>query len=510
MLLAVGAHAGHLVVAPGGTSAGAGTNASPLDIATAVLKVAAGDTILVTDGIYRLATTIAIDSNNNGAEGKRKHLVAAAGAKPVLDYSTQPYATSSRGILLQGDWWHIEGLEIRFAGDNGIKIEGSHNRIERCVLHHNKDSGIQLGFAHETVNPDGLNCAFNEIVNCDSYMNFDPDTKGGNADGFACKMHNGKGNVFRGCRAWHNSDDGWDLYETDWGVEITDCWSWHNGDQTHFDSIYLALKGTKMSSFSGNGNGIKLGGNGTGGDSKGQHVVTRCVAFNNRFRSLKGFDQNSHKGGVVVRNSAAWNNGYNFMFELDATGSTNEFTNNISFSPKSGTGFEFSPGAILKNNSWQLSVTANAADFMDTTEAGAAAARQAGGGLPDNGFARLVSSSDLIDKGLNIGLPFQGVAPDLGAFETVPGTTGLADAGKMTESVLWKSGAVDLTVDLPEASSLKVTVIDPSGRNLSSPLRFDLAAGVRTVRVPANRARLAIVLVERDGRPWKTLGIAGL
>jgi pectate disaccharide-lyase len=35
----------------------------------------------------------------------------------------------------------------------------------------------------------------------------------------------------------------------------------------------------KMSSFSGNGNGFKLGGNGTGGSSKGTHVVKRSIAF---------------------------------------------------------------------------------------------------------------------------------------------------------------------------------------------------------------------------------------
>lgn len=432
-LLAASAHAGHLVVSPAGTPTGQGTEASPLDVATALVKVAGGDTILVLDGVYRLSAQLSIDSTNDGAEGRRKHLVAARGAKPVFDYSAQTYSSSSRGILLQGDWWWIEGLEIRFAGDNGIKIEGSHNRVERCVLHHNKDSGIQLGFAHETVNPDGAKCSFNEIVNCDSYMNFDPDTKGGNADGFACKMHNGKGNVFRGCRAWRNSDDGWDLYETDWSVEIVDCWSWHNGDQTDFDSIYLAYKGAKMSSFSGNGNGIKLGGNGTGGDSKGRHVVTRCVAFNNRFRSLKGFDQNSHKGGVLVRNCAAWNNGYNFMFETDASGSTNEFYNNVSFSPKSGAGYEFSAGSILASNSWQLPVTASAADFADTTEAGAAAPRRADGSLPDNGFARLVSGSDLIDKGRDLGLPFAGTAPDLGAIEF--GATTSAARPFATESV---------------------------------------------------------------------------
>lgn len=427
LLAGGGLHAKTVVVAPSGTSTGSGSVASPMDVVTAVAGISAGDTILVQAGTYALSATIRIDSLNNGIEGKRKVLRAAPGARPVFDYSAQAYGAANRGILLQGNWWAIEGIEVANAGDNGIKIEGNHNRIANCVFHHNGDGGVQLGFAHETVNPDGAKCAYNEIVDCDSYLNFDWGTLGGNADGFACKMHNGKGNVFRGCRAWRNSDDGWDLYETDWPVEITDCWSWHNGDQTDFNDTYLAKAGKKMSSFSGNGNGIKLGGNGTGGDSKGQHVVTRCVAFNNRYKSLKGFDQNSHKGGVVVRNCTAWGNGYNYMFETEASGSTNEFANNISFSPKSGAGYEFTAGAILANNSWTLtSLTASAADFLDTTEASAGAPRDADGSLPDNGFARLAAGSDLIDQGKDLGLPYSGKAPDLGAFEWGSGSVGVA------------------------------------------------------------------------------------
>ena len=49
----------------------------------------------------------------------------------------------------------------------------------------------------------------------------------------------------------------------------------------------------------------------------------------------------------------------------------------------------------------------------------AAAPRQPDGSLPA-GFARLVSGSDLIDKGLDVGLPFNGSAPDLGAYEFNP------------------------------------------------------------------------------------------
>ena len=37
--------------------------------------------------------------------------------------------------------------------------------------------------------------------------------------------------------------------------------------------------------------------------------------------------------------------------------------------------------------------------------------------MPTNNFARLKSGSALIDKGVNVGLPFNGSAPDLGAYE---------------------------------------------------------------------------------------------
>jgi hypothetical protein len=79
--------------------------------------------------------------------------------------------------------------------------------------------------------------------------------------------------------------------------------------------------------------------------------------------------------------------------------------------------FEFSSGAIQQNNSWNLSVTADASDFVSLSEDLAKAPRQADGSLPDNDFAKLVSGSDLIDKGVNVGLPYLGGAPDLGAFE---------------------------------------------------------------------------------------------
>jgi pectate disaccharide-lyase len=406
-----------IYVAPGGADSNPGTLDKPLySLSVAVQKATAGSTIYMRGGTYAYSATIKLATS--GAASSLIKVWNYPNEIPVLNFSTQPYASDQRGLMLTGNYWHLKGLEICYAGDNGLKLEGSHNKIERCVFHHNGDAGLQLGFAHTTSNPDGELGAYNEVINCDSYLNFDFDNMGSDADGFACKMHQGKGNSFRGCRSWHNGDDGWDLFETDWPVEITNCWTWHNGDRADFEAIYQAKMGKKMSSFQGNGNGFKLGGNGTGGSSKGTHVVKNCVAFDSNFGSKKGFDQNNHKGGVLVQNCTGWGNGYNFMFETDPdAGVSNRFDNNIEFAHKGAMAFEFSAAAVQNNNSWQLTTPATAADFVSLAEALALAPRQADGSLPVNDFARLVATSALIDMGKDVGLPFSGAAPDLGAFE---------------------------------------------------------------------------------------------
>ena len=57
------------------------------------------------------------------------------------------------------------------------------------------------------------------------------DGPGENADGFGAHYPPaGKAtNVFRGCRAWWNADDGFDLISTYSPVTIESSWAWRNG-----------------------------------------------------------------------------------------------------------------------------------------------------------------------------------------------------------------------------------------------------------------------------------------
>ena len=74
-------------------------------------------------------------------------------------------------------------------------------------------------------------------------------------------------------------------------------------------------------------------------------------------------------------------------------------------------------GSMVSNNWFTLPVTVSAADFQSLDASQMTLPRKADGSLPDITFMHLTSGSDLIDAGLNVGLPYNGAAPDLGAFE---------------------------------------------------------------------------------------------
>lgn len=71
----------------------------------------------------------------------------------------------------------------------------------------------------------------------------------------------------------------------------------------------------------------------------------------------------------------------------------------------------------IDHNTWDSGVTVNEADFRSLDSTGADAPRSSGGCLPDLPFLHLAEGSDLIDSGVDVGLPYVGEAPDLGGIE---------------------------------------------------------------------------------------------
>jgi hypothetical protein len=226
--------------------------------------------------------------------------------------------------------------------------------------------------------------------------------------------------VFQGCRAWDNADDGWDFYNNQNNVTLIDCWAMRNG----YDHWGVGA------GWSGNGNGFKLG------VGTGRHALTNCIAFGNR---SKGFDHNHSTAGQTVVNSTGYSNNVNFSFyETPAIGQ-NLLINNLAFS---GTATNLDPTTITVSNSWQVGGAAGA-DFASLDSSLALLPRHPDYTLQTNAFLRLAPGSSLIDRGIDVGLPCNGAAPDLGAFEFVSAT---APPRTITLSAsAWSNGGFQFT-----------------------------------------------------------------
>lgn len=314
-------------VSPEGTALNDGLSKNnPTVLRQALVNAEAGDRVLLLDGVYDLRASVKVDEIDGYKHGTKEKpiLVRSYSRDPnkvILDFSSQPFNTNYRGFTLNNDYWQLKHVTVKGAGDNGVYIGGNYNLVEDCIAHECRDSGFQLGRKASSLLQIADWPSHNVILNCTSFNNSDP--KGEDADGFACKLTTGIGNVFDGCIAYNNIDDGWDLYaKTDSGaigaVTIRNCVAFNNGCRTD-----------GFGSPNSDGNGFKLGGERV----PNQHVVENCVAFHNM---AHGFTDNSNPGTILMKNCTSFDNGTrdvecnNFDMARDAN-SNNSFSNLLSY-----------------------------------------------------------------------------------------------------------------------------------------------------------------------------------
>jgi uncharacterized repeat protein (TIGR02059 family) len=331
----------------------------------------------------------------NGSSDKMINIWAYPGETPVLDCSNiTESGTNHIGISIENSsYFYLKGLQIRnvraaagYSAFGFICHQSTHCKFELITISSNDGPGFAIS------GDDNL------FLNCDSYQNYDVQQGGEDGDGFITwENENRTTNTLKGCRSWKNSDDGFDTFGNEGTVVFQSCWSFENGYGT-----------------GGDGAGFKLGSTHLTPLNSPQRILTNCLSFNNKG---VGFDQSEGNILIDIFNCTSYNNSRGFSF----TSGENlpiEFKNNISYINKDYADI-FQSNMIFDHNSWQDGHVVNQADFISLDASSANGSRNSDGNLPDITFLRLAPGSDLIDAGIDIGLPFSGSAPDLGAFETV-------------------------------------------------------------------------------------------
>ena len=377
-----------LYAAPDGKKQAAGSREDPLDLQSAIRRCAPGGEVRLRAGQYLLDREILIEKEFSGMPGMRKRLrgetpverdrkmeplpgmtlnedasgtgiwdrdrntedrdrnVQDAGGltRPVLDFGG-----GNGALRILGDYWDVDGIDV--TRGMGLQIEGSCNRIRGCRAYRNLETGILIRH-HDSRSPRKEWPGYNLVELCSSFENMD--ASGQNADGFACKVASGEGNVFRSCLAWMNTDDGFDLFSKNraiGAVRLERCGSFLNGfrmDGSRMGSPGMdgsRMEGPGMDGLrtdvprmegsgmddrrtdvprmdgegdaghgalcptAGNGNGFKLGGSGM----EVEHRAVSCMAAGNRGA---GFTSNSNPFISLLR-CKAYNN------DIDCKGNDN-------------------------------------------------------------------------------------------------------------------------------------------------------------------------------------------
>jgi len=442
---------------PGNDMTGDGTYENPWATWQKAFNVAqSGDTVYIRGGIYYSEEAQVIDPLNgkghNGTHDAPVCFFNYPGEIPVLDcrHHCDDFTGYNQGInIVKAEHIHFKGLQIRnvfLCAENKVSgaVSGTYSSnltFENMTIYqigqrgfHWLDPGAwnpwdspEPAFEYDTTR--WINC---DVFNvCDTFVN----NPGNAGDGWKCHTYEGNYFSWEGCRAWSYSDDGFDM--SGQGTRVfNNCW---------------AMPTNNYSEFEIEGNGFKVGAVNPefiNVNSENNFVrMSNCIAI---FGSGTGFydlDYNPYQTThALYYNNTAYHMGIGYRSNTeDGQVESTIWRNNISYKST-----DISPGGASysvaikdgdgmyteSNNTWDAynplpgsapwfvttdTVTVTDDDFLQTDSLTLisifTAPRQPDWSLPATKPLSLAEGSDLIDAGIDVGLPYIGVAPDIGAYE---------------------------------------------------------------------------------------------
>jgi hypothetical protein len=399
------------------------------------------DTVYFRGGVYQptvpasgnnityLISTDTVTTTEMWADSGYIYFLAYPGETPILDCSLiDPSGRNfNTGLVISRiHFVHFKGLTIRnvyqlydqvTAGAIGSSL-GSNQIYENMTVHGNGGPAFTY---QGRVGRYGITYDTTQFLNCDAYDNCDtmlvfgatPETAayGGLADGWKIDNYEDSYTYWYGCRAWNNSDDGFNAT----GSGITywqNCWAFQNGHPS--DTI-------------GEGNGWKCG-------AVRDVVIDTTLILKNTLSALNdgyAYALLDYPPYYRMRSNIFNNTSYgNLRGYVNSWGNTEPaldiFINNIMFADT--TGMNMSADSSRNNNVtledsfpfYSENIPTSNNDFVSLDVEELKGSRQGGGSLPEVNFLNLSPTSDLVDAGYDVGLPYNGAAPDVGYKEYNP------------------------------------------------------------------------------------------
>lgn len=373
------AYAQEYYVAPDGSDLGPGSLEEPFQsIMKAQEAASAGDTVYLRDGVYDTFEIAATDANYNYVHDMTKSGItyqAYPGERPVFDFQKVPVnlrvcafhvRSGVQNVAFEG--FDVTGVKVGEQKQSEcFRIEGNATLVN-MACYKNEASGFYFNGKR----------ASGECVNCDAYDNIGPTALSiGNIDGFGA--HGGEV-AFRYCRAWNNSDDGFDCISSFGPVTFDHCWA--------FDMR-----------AGGDSNGFKVGGYGRADASRVPeivpvHTVQYCIAAEN---NSNGFYANHQPGQAAqwTYNTAFHNRRGNFNLlecasredNTDIPGTREILHYNISYDGQIVN--DNHPAEQVTDNSWTKDGLAlSDEDFLSLDWTQLSLPRRQDGSLPEITFMR--------------------------------------------------------------------------------------------------------------------------
>lgn len=416
-LSAASASARSWYMATDGSDSNAGTFEAPFaTLPYAQNKMSSGDTLWIRGGTYAITSYMNVQENiyacifditkSGKSDTQRTAFIGYPGERPVFDLSNvNPTGYRVSGFYLHANYLYLANFDVigikvnittHTQSENvSIRRGNSYITLDNLAIHDGMGIGVYMTKASHVL-----------VKNCDAYNNYDPvseDGIGGNNDGFGAHVRATDTDiVFYGCRAWNNSDDGYDLINCYAPVTFDHCIAYRNG--------YDAENNKRR-----DGNGFKAGGYGKqvlgAAINCPRHTIKNCIAAYNK---ANGFYANHHLGGNDwLNNTSVYNSAANYCMvnqqswdvANDVDGYGHVLKNNLAFNGGAAYRQINTNQCTLENNTFlptTMSMTIN--DFVNRSVPQLYGARQADGSLPEINYFSLKESSLLY--ALQIGYQF--------------------------------------------------------------------------------------------------------